>query len=424
MSDVTPLSEREKEILQLVASGLTNREIAQNLGISPNTVKVHLSNIFAKIGVVSRTDASMYAVEHGIVEVPGIHMSPQEDQEKILHFPFQFRWAWVALLLLIGAVLTSLLFTVFKPFKTEDPIATQDIEERWQELTPMPEPRTGMAAVAYDGKIFVIAGEGPDGVSGKVFIYDIANEIWTLGQDKPTPVSNVGGVIIGEKIYVPGGKLANGQISNTLEIYDPRQDSWEICALMPKTLSSYAIADYEGGLYIFGGWDGKQVANSVLFYDPESDEWKQDNSLVFNLHNAKADTLSTGIILVGEQNEIEPTLKAIQFLPSRYINGEYPWQDISQLPIISSDISIAVINDLIYVFSIEKNKNIIDHNLIFYDSAWNSLPIELQEDNYCNPLLVSIGPQFFIFLPNVDNSITKLFQYQALYYEIYIPIIN
>ena len=206
MSDVTPLSEREKEILQLVASGLTNREIAQNLGISPNTVKVHLSNIFAKIGVVSRTDASMYAVEHGIVEVPGIQMSPQEDQEKILHFSFQFRWAWVALLLLIGAVLTSLLFTVFKPFKAGDPIATQDIEERWQEYSELPEARSGLTTVLYDGDIYAIGGQSADGVSGKVFRYLAAEDSWDALKDKPTPVMDMDGVLIDERIFIAGGQ--------------------------------------------------------------------------------------------------------------------------------------------------------------------------------------------------------------------------
>ena len=55
------LSERELEILQMVATGITNRQVAHHLSISVNTVKVHLRNIFTKLGAESRTEATMIA---------------------------------------------------------------------------------------------------------------------------------------------------------------------------------------------------------------------------------------------------------------------------------------------------------------------------------------------------------------------------
>ena len=68
-SEVTPggLSMREVEVLALVATGITNREIATQLVISDKTVARHISNIFAKIGVSSRAAATAYAYEHGLV---------------------------------------------------------------------------------------------------------------------------------------------------------------------------------------------------------------------------------------------------------------------------------------------------------------------------------------------------------------------
>jgi DNA-binding CsgD family transcriptional regulator len=61
------LSARERQVLVLVAAGKTNRQIASQLGISEHTVARHVSSIFNKIGVSSRTAASAFAFEHGLV---------------------------------------------------------------------------------------------------------------------------------------------------------------------------------------------------------------------------------------------------------------------------------------------------------------------------------------------------------------------
>jgi DNA-binding NarL/FixJ family response regulator len=61
------LTSREVHVLKLVSAGLTNREIAERLGLSSRTVDAHLRSIFGKIGVGSRSAATRYAVEHGLV---------------------------------------------------------------------------------------------------------------------------------------------------------------------------------------------------------------------------------------------------------------------------------------------------------------------------------------------------------------------
>ena len=60
------LSERELEVLRLVAAGRSNQQIADELVISLNTVRRHVSNVFDKTGVANRTEASVYARDHGI----------------------------------------------------------------------------------------------------------------------------------------------------------------------------------------------------------------------------------------------------------------------------------------------------------------------------------------------------------------------
>jgi DNA-binding NarL/FixJ family response regulator len=58
------LSAREREVLLLVAEGLANKQIAKRLGIAERTVKVHLGNVFRRIGVTDRTSAALWARDH------------------------------------------------------------------------------------------------------------------------------------------------------------------------------------------------------------------------------------------------------------------------------------------------------------------------------------------------------------------------
>jgi DNA-binding NarL/FixJ family response regulator len=61
------LTSRELEVLRLLADGLSNKAIAGALGVSPRTINFHLDNLYAKLGVTSRTEAAVYALRQGWV---------------------------------------------------------------------------------------------------------------------------------------------------------------------------------------------------------------------------------------------------------------------------------------------------------------------------------------------------------------------
>ena len=63
------LTERENDVLKLIAQGKANKEIAQALVIGEKTVKTHVSNILQKLGVQSRTQAALYAAQNGLAEL-------------------------------------------------------------------------------------------------------------------------------------------------------------------------------------------------------------------------------------------------------------------------------------------------------------------------------------------------------------------
>lgn len=65
----SPLSDRETQVLGLVAKGQSNKDIAAAIGVTEGTVKLHLSNIFSKLGVNARTEALVMAVQRGIIDI-------------------------------------------------------------------------------------------------------------------------------------------------------------------------------------------------------------------------------------------------------------------------------------------------------------------------------------------------------------------
>ena len=69
------LTRRELEILQLVAEGLSNAELARKVWVTEQTVKFHLSNIYRKLSVSNRTEASRWAQLHGLLPTPSVRFT-------------------------------------------------------------------------------------------------------------------------------------------------------------------------------------------------------------------------------------------------------------------------------------------------------------------------------------------------------------
>ena len=67
---VEPLTDREKDVIRLLGQGMSNKEIGTALFITERTARTYVSNILGKLGLASRTQAALYAVEHKLVEPP------------------------------------------------------------------------------------------------------------------------------------------------------------------------------------------------------------------------------------------------------------------------------------------------------------------------------------------------------------------
>jgi len=268
----TPLSERELEILRLVAQGKSNKEIASELFISVNTVKVHLAKIFQRLGVASRTEATLYAIEHEHVENPNHTLvSPQDQQGEsrvelvvpetvtveraVVNLTWaqiirRYWWAFGLALLVLASFTVAWDRGWIFPKPTPDPILAAMNADRWKELAPMSVARANMAVTVYDNKIYVIGGETEEGVTGLTEVYDIATDTWARLPDKPTPVTNAKAVVVGGKIYVPGGRGEDNQITSVLEIFDPLANNWKSTKLDISLSDTYTLFSNENILFI------------------------------------------------------------------------------------------------------------------------------------------------------------------------------
>lgn len=345
MAEPETLSERELEVLGLVAKGMTNDQIARELVISTNTVKVHLRNIFAKLGVASRTEASLYAVREGWVllesssEEPAVEAVEEElaletpREEARTSRPAVHPWTrWlvgatiVILLLALGISLTGWPMRLFVPTAVPSPSTVSVVG--WTERAPMANPRSNLAVVPFQGALYAIGGARPEGVSDALERWDPVADTWTPLASKPTAVADIQGAVVGGHIYVPGGRDAQGNLTQKVEVYLVETNQWTTAAPLFRPLSAYALVAFEGKLYLLGGWDGAQYRDEILRYTPEEDRWEVVGKLLYPCGFASAVATNNRIMLVGGMNADGPLNVVLEYYPSPTTMTSQPLTDV------------------------------------------------------------------------------------------------
>lgn len=282
-----PLSEREMEVAHLLVTGASNAEIARDLIISPHTVKVHLRNIFEKLRVNSRTEASIVLLQRGWIVVPGVEIPPLEQRlpeppepEPLRDAPQRMEtWQRVLLpaALLVCLALTalpSLLVLAQAPANLlsdagRPPAAPPVIrlEPRWEMRTPLQQPLSRAAMVVDGNHLYLMGGEQADGTAtAGAQAYDLQTNVWLPIASMPAPRANLAATVSGGKIYVAGGSsTVEGKSTPTdsFIVYDPGADKWSSLAPLPAPLAGSALVASSDMLYLIGGWDGKEMRDEV-----------------------------------------------------------------------------------------------------------------------------------------------------------------
>jgi DNA-binding CsgD family transcriptional regulator len=437
-----PLSTREEEILSLVATGVTNREVAHRLGISPNTVKVHMRNIFAKLGAESRTEATMVAVQRGLVHVDGGTMateaeegieSPSRDEDTTLHsapLPWFKRLALVAALLLAAAGV-ALTWPAGRSGQETVPDLPLDQPRgrpadaiaktegpSWHERAQMPTRRAYLALATVDEHIYAIAGQTPEGITGAVEIYDPEDDIWTRGNDKPTPVTYVAGAAIGTDIYIPGGCDSAGMPTQTVEVYDTEADMWRDSTPLPEPRCAYALAETEGRLYLIGGWDGKGYVATTYVYDPETSTWSQETPIPTKRGFAAAATLEGKVYVAGGyDNELELSTCAV------YDPGAKLWEACASLAIGRGGVGLVSLNGRLYAIGGGGWTSYLGfserYNAI--NDTWDAIETPLVEE-WRSPGVTAVGDTIYAIGGWSGDYLSQNQAYEPLPFHIFIPV--
>ena len=372
----SPISDRELEILRLAASGATNQQIASQLNISINTVKVHMRKIFGKIGVESRTEATIYAIRHGYVQV-GDAPRPADASEAPpasapavvpasaagvpeaalgelavgelaarqpptdtmpLHAPSaappaapliaprrRGRAIAIVAALIAVALGAAVALQLLRPALSA-PNVTGGIGEaaRWRELGAAPQSAPDLALATDDGRLFIF------GSDGRADRYEPAGARWSPLPPKPTPVSGALAATVGRVIYLPGGVDAAGKTLAAVETFDPRAQTWQAAAALPQPRRDYALAALEGRLYLFGGSDGTTIQRDVFRYDPETRTWAAIDSLPRARAHAAAAAIDGRIYLVGGEDARGLLATVERFDPTGPEGGR--WETLPSLP--------------------------------------------------------------------------------------------
>lgn len=433
------LSEREIEIIRLVATGASNKEIAQTLVISPNTVKVHMRNIFGKLEVASRTEATMVAIREGWVDAPGneieIVQTDSTQPELGIDGAAEERkprrlWPFIIGAGIVLVVLVLLSIRLFQPGPTATPTQPQDTVgneslERWAQNQDIPEPLMGMASARYEQKFYLIAGKNENGVTDSVQIYDLLNDTWQEGTPIPQAVWDVQAAVLGEKIFVPGGQTGGDLVSDLFWVYDPREDTWMEKAALPTGRSGYCMSAFEGKLYLFGGWDGKKILKTILVYQPDGNAWIEFGEMPEARRGCTTSVIGGKIHVIGGENENGLLNSHVLFIPQRQSDGENAWETAAPLPTARKGSGTAVLADMLYIAGGQGEEAGQPQEVVQYFPPKDTWVVVDQPEipiGYL-PAVLPYETRLYILGGELDGGKTDHQVYQAVY-TILVPIVR
>lgn len=395
INETNQLSEREQEILQLVAAGLSNQQIANQLGISVNTVKVHLRKVFGKIGVASRTEATLYAVRNGLVAIERVNQLPDESfaeqplesptpdqvesRESVSHagVPAQPRTDDDSQLDSEGDVVEA---RVEKPLSLSSRITLQPApvpaapsrrDLKWPVIAAVTLAlMLGVFAVIQFTGMLGQRGAAPDAQSlEQGFVDD--QQRWQQLDPMDMPRAGFATATIGNYIYLIGGENEQG-VLDTVERYDHRSMTWTALSTKPTAVSNVRAAVLSGNIYVPGGSltiGSRQITDAFERYNPVSEEWESLPALPAPRSAYALAAVEGKLYLFGGWDGTSYRDEVFAYDPDREV-----WSTLPPMPTARGYMDAQVVDSVVYVIGGENERGKLANNEAFNPAQANGQP--------------------------------------------------
>lgn len=250
------------------------------------------------------------------------------------------------------------------------PLASTQAEDlgAWQTLAPTPTARTEVGVTLLNGNIYVIGGFTPEGITGRVEVYDPATQEWSEAAPLPRALHHVAAVTVNGRIYVIGG-FATGMWTpvNSVYEYDPGLNKWTEKARMPTARGALSAGVVDGKIYAIGGAFKKFFrltntgANEV--YDPKTNEWDKRVNLPTPRDHLTVSVVNGKLYAIGGRIDVN-------YNRNLNVNEVFDpkanrWETQSAMPTPRSGITSQAVHGKIYVFGGETGAGTFNRNEVF-----------------------------------------------------------
>ncbi|MEW6737181.1 MAG: kelch repeat-containing protein, partial [Acidobacteriota bacterium] len=233
----------------------------------------------------------------------------------------------------------------------KSPIKTE--QSSWVRLMRVGEARQEVGVAELNGKIYLVGGIITGAVSNSVEIYDPRNDRWSFVAPMPETLHHTSAVSLNGQLYVIGGynNLRFDPVSSAYR-YDPATNRWTAIASLPNPRGALSSVVIGNRIYAVGGARGP-ATGELTVYDPTTDRWTDLAPMPTPREHIAAGAVKGKLYVAGGRNSNSFTLNTLE----EYDPASNSWRSRTAMPTGRSGIAGAVAIDRFYVFGGEGNFN-------------------------------------------------------------------